>query len=103
HDDSENLRELLIWTTSKTTVAMVEEYFRQHHGDENLLRALFAIAGEGEDAGDAPWAAANTIADFPASMLKKHKAELLELSQHEWLYLKQPALDALAKVDADDT
>jgi hypothetical protein len=103
YGNSENLRRLLILTTSKTTLATVEGYFRQHHGDEDLLRALFAIAGEGEDAGDAPWAAANTIADFPASMLKKHKEELLELSKHEWLYLKQPALDALAKVTADDT
>ena len=81
---------------------MVDQYFRQHHGDEELLRALFAIASEGDDAGDAPWAAANTIADFPASMLKKYKAELIELSRHEWMYLKQPALDALAKIDAED-
>ena len=93
----------MIWTTSKTTVAMVDKYFRQHHHDEELLRALFAIASEGMDAGDAPWAAANTIADFPASMLKKYRAELLELSRFDWIYLKQPALNALAKIDADDT
>src|SRR6185295_5095773 len=72
HTDPKNLRELLIWTTSKTTCAAVEAYFQKHHHDKELLKALFAIALEGEDAGDAPWAAANTIADFPASMLVPH-------------------------------
>jgi hypothetical protein len=98
HRDPENLRELLIWTTSKTTRAMVESYFQQHYHDKDLLRALVSIALEGEDAGDAPWAAANTIADFPASMLMEHKAALLELSKHDWDYLKRPALAALAKI-----
>ncbi len=52
---------------------------------------------------DAPWAAANIFADFPSSMIIRHKAELMEISQHEWLYLKQPALEALAKVNANGT
>jgi hypothetical protein len=103
HRDPSNLRELLIWTTSKTTCAMIESYFHQHHHDKDLLKALVSIALEGEDAGDAPWAAANTIADFPASMLVEHKAALLELSKHEWDYLKKPALDALAKIDSNAT
>src|SRR4051812_36053903 len=92
HRDSENLRELLIWATSKTTCAMIESYFRQHHHDKELLQALVAIALEGEDTGDAPWAAANTIAEFPAPMLAEHKGALLELSKHDWDYLKKPAL-----------
>lgn len=98
HSDAANLRELLIWTTSKSTAEIVESYFRNHHRDSALLSALFAIAAEGEDAGDAPWAAANTIAAFPADMLKPHKAELAELSQHQWVYLSKPAKDALAKI-----
>ena len=103
HADPSNLRELLIWTTSKTTVAMVDIYFCQHHDDKNLLTALFEIALEGEDAGDAPWAAANTIADFPAPMLVEHRAALVQLSQFEWNYLRVPALKALAKLDEFDT
>ena len=103
HSDPANLRELLIWTTSKTTCEMVEAYFKKHHADPALLQALFAIAAEGEDAGDAPWAAANTIADFPASMLAKHRSELVELSKHQWSYLSKPAQDALAKIAAHAT
>jgi len=100
HSDPENLRELLICTTSTITHDMVEQYFRQHHQDKELLRALVSIALEGEDAGDAPWAAANTIADFPASMIAEHRAALLELSRHEWTYLQVPAQEALAKIDS---
>lgn len=48
------------------------------HGDSENLRKLLVWT-----TGDAPWAAANTIADFPASMLKKHRTELMELGQHE--------------------
>ena len=99
HTDPEALRELLIWTTSKTTYEMVISYFRRHLNDPELLVALFAIAAEGEDAGDAPWAAANTIAEFPPEMLKKHRNELVELSKHQWTYLSKPAQDALAKIE----
>jgi hypothetical protein len=98
HGDIANLRELLIWTTSKTTAKTVEAYFARHHSDRELLRNLFAIALEGEDAGDAPWAAANVLAEFPASMLRDHKNELLTLSKFEWNYLKTPALKALSKL-----
>jgi hypothetical protein len=101
HRDAANLRELLISTTSTITCSMVQSYFRQHHDDRELLRALVAIALEGEDAGDAPWAAANTIAEFPAPMLVEHKAALFELSKHDWDYLKKPALEALAKIAGD--
>lgn len=100
HGDPVNLRELLVWTTSKTTRASVEAYFRMHDDDAELLRALFATAAEGEDAGgDGPAAAANQIAQFPASMLAPHRAELVKLSKQPWDYLSKPALDALAKIE----
>jgi hypothetical protein len=99
HRESKNLRELLILTTSKTTCPMIDAYFCKHHHDKELLKALILIAFEGEDAGDAPWAAANTIADFPVLMLVEHKSALVELSQHDWMYLKQPAIKALSKID----
>ena len=103
HSDPANLRELLIWTTSKTTRPTVEAYFRKHHHDKKLLAALVSIALEGEDAGDAPWAAANTLAEFPVSMLMEHKLALIELSKHEWDYLNKPARAALRKIDANAT
>ena len=103
HQDPGSLRELLICTTSKTTYPLVNSYFHQHHHDKELLEALFLIAMEGEDVGDAPWAAANTIADFPGLMLREHKAELLELSKHEWMYLKVPAQEALNKIAGNAT
>ena len=98
HADPAALRDLLIWTTSKITNEMVMSYFRRHLNDANLLVALFDIAAEGEDAGDAPWAAANTIAEFPPEMLRKHRNQLEELSKHQWTYLSKPAQDALAKL-----
>lgn len=100
HRDVANLRELLIWTTSKTTSEGVQAYFRMHHTDRELLRALFKIAFEGEDAGDAPWAAANVLAEFPAPMLLEHEDDLVTLSKSEWSYVKNPALKALSKLRA---
>lgn len=98
HNDLANLRELLIWTTSTSTSAIVDEYFSQHYEDGALLVALIDIALEGDDMGDAPWAAANTIADFPAHMLREHVAALVTLSEYDWMYLKEPALKALSKL-----
>lgn len=54
----------------------------------------------GENAGDAPWAAANTIADFLAEMLSAHKKNLEKLAAEEWTYLLMPARCALAKTAA---
>lgn len=99
HRDSANLRELLIWTTSMTTEPMVSEYFARHLSDEQLLAALLEIALEGEDAGDAPWAAANIVAEFPAAMLARHETELQSLAKEHWDYLSRPARAALAKLD----
>lgn len=76
--DPEALRELLIWTTSTTTAAIVEE-----------------------DAGDAPWAAVNELVEFPPRLLRPHSSRLEALSQHPWMYLSAPALKALQKVRAD--
>lgn len=98
HDDPSDLRELLILTTNTITEPAVAAYFRSHHGDNVLLKHLIEIALEGEDMGDAPWAAANTIADFPASMLTSYRSELETLSQFEWSYLNVPAQAALAKL-----
>jgi hypothetical protein len=98
HVDAANLRELLIWTTSGTTEPMVSEYFSRHLDDEQLLSALFKIALEGEDSGDAPWAAANIIAEFPATLLARHKPELHALADEQWDYLNRPARAALAKL-----
>jgi hypothetical protein len=82
HKDIVSLRELLICTTDKTTVAGANAYFQQHQNDVELLSALMQIALEGDDAGDAPWAAANVIADFPAAMLLPHKSSLEQLAEH---------------------
>ncbi len=99
HRDPENLRKLLILTTDRTTAAMVEEYFSKHHHDSELLGRLVAIALEGEDNGDAPWAAANTIADFPPEMLKPFRFQLEEISREQWIYLNEPAKLALKRID----
>jgi hypothetical protein len=98
HADSSNLRELLIWTTSKPTASLVEKYFSSNLQDKELLGQLVTIALEGEDAGDAPWAAANVIAQFPPELLANHQAALEELAAHPWSYLHVPAKAALAKL-----
>ena len=93
------MRGLLIWTTSRNTAEIVDAYFAEHTNDSELLNSLVIIALEGEDARDASWAAANTIAVFPAPMLMAHRAQLVELSEHDWNYLSHPAKVALAKLD----
>ena len=98
HSDTSNLRELLIWTTSKATAPLVGDYFASHLRDKDLLRHLVAIALEGDDAGDAPWAAANVIAEFPPELLASQRPALEELAAHPWAYLHVPAKAALAKL-----
>lgn len=98
HSGRQNLRELLIWTTDTHTEPMVSNYFARHLDDQLLLEALLAIAREGEDMGDAPWAAANLIAEFPAGLLARHEAELRIIADEPWDYLNQPAKLALAKL-----
>jgi hypothetical protein len=98
HQDAKNLREILIWTTSKTTSDLVEAYFAEHLNDSKLIEALVSIALEGDDAGDAPWAAANTLTRFPAAMLLPHTADIIELSKYDWIYLSSPAKKILAKL-----
>jgi hypothetical protein len=98
HRDPGSLRELLIWTTSTATIQMVEDYFAKHDSDADLLSDLIEIALEGEDSGDAPWAAANVLAEFPVELLASHRAALLELSQYQWSYLHEPARRALARL-----
>ncbi len=99
HQDQQNLRELLILTTDRSTAAMIDRYFAKHHHDSELLQNLIEIALEGEDNGDAPWAAANTLADFPSDMLKPFRRQIEEISKEQWIYLNQPAKLALEKID----
>jgi len=98
YQDAAALRELLVWTTSKTTAAGVEEYLKPHLAEASLVDALVAIALEGEDAGDAPWAASNLLSAASADALRPHEAALTELSTHPWSYLSVPAQKALAKL-----
>ena len=98
-DVSEFLRTLLIGSTgSDSTRALAMGYFRQHLQDRSLLRQLIEIALEGEDNGDAPWAAANVITEFPAHLLREIQPELIRLSQESWMYLHDPAKLALGKI-----
>lgn len=96
--DPAALRELLICTTISTVAPSVMEYFKGKLADSTLLKNLFSIALEGEDCGDAPWAAANVITEFPSSMLEGYKLQLQELASYQWSYLKIPAEIALSKI-----
>ena len=100
HGDPSDLRDLLILTTNMSTAPAVEAYFCRHHHDATLIERLVAIAAEGDDAGDAPWAAANVLSEFPAKMLSPHRDAILRISQEDWSYLSDPATTALAKIDA---
>lgn len=99
HKDVKNLREILIWTTSSTTARLVQAYFARHLGDQELVASLVSIALEGEDAGDAPWAAANTLTAFPPSILLAHREAIVELSRYDWDYLNRPAKEILSRLD----
>jgi len=96
--DPSALRELLIATTSVAYIDEAMDYLREHYNDPRLLSMLFDIATEGEDMGDAPWAAANVIEEFPPEMLKLHESQLEALSKEQWDYLNVPARRALAKL-----
>jgi len=98
HANPRVLRGLLIGTTSTTSYDPVMDYFRRHLTDRQLLRDLIAIALEGEDNGDAPWAAANVITEFPGTLLREIEPELIQLSKEQWLYLNKPAKEALQKI-----
>jgi len=100
YEDPHSLRELLICTTSKLTAPIAEAYFAALRNDPELLSLLVAIALEGEDAGDAPWAAANMIAEFSAEMLLPHELSLQQLAAEQWTYLHIPGRRALAKIAA---
>lgn len=94
------LRDRLIETTNMTKAPAAMAYFRQHLNDESLLAQLIEIALEGEDMGDAPWAAANVIAEFPVELLTSHEGELRKIAAEPWDYLNRPARAALAKIAA---
>jgi hypothetical protein len=73
-------------------------YFRQHLNDRAMLAKLIEIALEGEDMGDASWAAANVIAEFPADLLRPYEVELRQIAAEPWDYLNRPAKAALEKL-----
>jgi len=100
HADPANLRKILIATANMDTAPTANKYLEQHRADPELLKALIAIALEGEDAGDGPWTAANTIAEYPGAMLVPYKAELEAIAREQWSYLHLPAREALAKIAA---
>lgn len=102
HRDQANLRDLLILTTNTVTVDLVMAYFRSHHRDQQLLSDLVDIALEGEEMGDAPWAAANVLSEFPVTLLSEHRPALESLAREQWSYLNRPAKSALARIDTSD-
>lgn len=99
HNDIRDLREILIWTTSSVTAELVEAYFAEHLDDRELVASLVSIALEGDDAGDAPWAAANTLTAFSSAMLLPYREAIVELSQYDWDYLNRPAKRILSRLD----
>jgi hypothetical protein len=100
HTDPANLRKILISTTNMKTAPMANAYLAQHREDPELLKALIAIALEGEDAGDGPWTAASAIADYPGAMLVPYKTELETIAREQWVNLHGPDREALAKIEA---
>ena len=100
HGDLANLREILTWTTNMTTAPIAEAYLAAHRGDAKLLRSLVDLALDNADGFDWSWAAANTIADYPGTMLLPHKASLEQLAREELAYLHVPSQRALAKIAA---
>jgi len=92
------LRDWLIMTTSTDTFDTAMGHFRARLGDPQLLADLVEIALEGEDMGDAPWAAANVITEFPVALLRLHELQLQQIAAEQWDYLNRPAKEALEKI-----
>lgn len=93
------LKDWLIMTTSTVTYDEAIAHLRTRLDDPEMLAELVDIALEGEDAGDAPWAAANVIEEFSADLLQPHRPQLIALAGESWIYLSDPAKRALAKLD----
>lgn len=93
------LRDWLIMTTSTVAAPEALAYLRSHMNAE-MLTDLVQIALEGEDMGDAPWAAANVISEYPAELLIQHESQLREIAAEPWDYLNRPAKVALEKIAA---
>lgn len=91
------LRDWLIMTTSTTDAPEAMLYFRSQMNSE-MLNNLVQIALEGEDMGDAAWAAANVISEYPAELLARHEPQLQDIAAEPWDYLNRPAKAALAKI-----
>jgi hypothetical protein len=96
-----DIRDKLIETTDQRKAQAAMAFFKERLNDSATLAALVDIALEGEDMGDAPWAAANVIAEYPAALLRRHEAELRLIAAEQWDYLNRPAKAALAKIEAD--
>jgi hypothetical protein len=96
----DSLRDQLIATTDMTKASETMAFFQLHLNDRELLAKLVEIALEGEDAGDAPWAAANVIAEYPSALLRAHENSLRKIAAESWVYLSRPATAALAKLSA---
>jgi len=92
------LRDWLIMTTSTVTYDQAIAHLRTRLDDPAFLSELLDIALEGEDAGDAPWAAVNVIEEFSPSLLRRHLPQLTALAGESWTYLSDPAKRALAKL-----
>jgi hypothetical protein len=97
-----DLRDKLIETTDNTKAPRAMAYFRQHLDDRAMLASLIKIALEVEDMGDAPWAAANVISEFPSDLLRAHESELRQIAAEPWDYLNRPAKAALLKLAGAD-
>ncbi|WP_426029422.1 hypothetical protein [Caulobacter sp. DWP3-1-3b2] len=94
----DDLRSRLMETTEKTKPSGAMAFFAQHFDDHVMLSELIEKALEGEDMGDAPWAAANVIAKFPADLLRLHESALRQIAAEPWDYLSRPAKIALEKI-----
>lgn len=92
------LRDWLIMTTSTKTFDDAMAHFRGQLENPQLLAELIDIALECEDMGDAPWAAANVIVEFPAALLRPYEPQLRQIAAEQWDYLNRPAKAALDKI-----
>lgn len=95
------LRQLLIETAFRDTSAAAEAKLSSYFHESSFVAAVFSIALEGEDMGDAPWTAANTIEKMPTEMLLPHISKLETLAEEQWMYLHEPARRALARIAAE--
>ena len=90
--NKEYLYEYLVWHSNKEFKTSIDDFFKQHCKDEDLINLLFSfLLDEEYDGSDRQMGAARIISQMDKGLLKNKKNMLLQAQKNE-VYWKRPFL-----------